>query len=120
MRDICRIGSSPHLLAKHKVDDMKLLTMGTLAAFSFCLFCTSVPVSATSPNDSSQNERDTTVLLVTIDDKGVIQNVVVEHSSGSAQLDKHAVEYIKNQHFNPGMKDGKPVGGVARVPVHFE
>ncbi|MNV63194.1 Gram-negative bacterial tonB protein [compost metagenome] len=51
---------------------------------------------------------------------GAVTGVVVDTSSGHADLDAAAVEAARGWTLNPGSKNGKAVGGQVRVPVRFD
>ncbi|MEO7149051.1 MAG: TonB family protein, partial [Rhodanobacteraceae bacterium] len=46
-------------------------------------------------------------------------DVKVEKSSGFRELDRAAADAARGWKFNPGMKSGRAVGGVVRVPVNW-
>src|SRR5579875_3547211 len=66
-----------------------------------------------------QGHQGEVILDVTIDASGNVLDVKVEKSSGYRELDRAAVEAARKWRFNPGLKNGKPVGGVVRIPVNF-
>lgn len=66
-----------------------------------------------------QDQQGTVILDVTINAQGQVIKVVIERSSGYRILDMAAEKAAHDWKFNPGIKDGKPVGGVVRVPVNF-
>jgi protein TonB len=66
-----------------------------------------------------QSEQGTVVLNVTINAAGEVVDVKVERSSGYRDLDMAAAQAAKEWRFNPGVHNGKPVGGVVRIPVNF-
>ena len=51
---------------------------------------------------------------------GAVTGVVVDSSSGHADLDAAAVEAARGWTLNPGSKDGEAVAGQVRVPVRFD
>ncbi len=59
------------------------------------------------------------ILTVTVNAQGEVTNVQVERSSGYRILDRAAEEAARHWRFNPGMVNGKPTGGVVRIPVAF-
>ncbi|GAB2586390.1 energy transducer TonB [Dyella jejuensis] len=62
----------------------------------------------------------TVVLRVLVDETGKPLEVVVEHGSGHALLDKSAREQVlANWQFQPAVVDGHAVKAWARVPVSF-
>lgn len=64
----------------------------------------------------------TVVLILLISTQGEILEREVEKSSGWPELDQAALD--ASQHwagaFNPGMRNGQPLEGYARVPVTFQ
>ncbi|HET7557777.1 MAG TPA: energy transducer TonB [Rhodanobacteraceae bacterium] len=65
------------------------------------------------------HHQGTVVLDVTIDKTGQVRDVTVEQSSGFPEIDQAAVNAAEGWKYNPGMRHGKPVGGVVRTPVNF-
>ncbi len=59
------------------------------------------------------------ILKIDVDADGGVTGVVVDRSSGHADLDAAAVEAARGWKLNPGSKNGKPVAGQVRVPVRF-
>lgn len=59
------------------------------------------------------------ILDVTVSDTGAVNDVRVEVSSGHLELDKSAMDAVRQWHFLPGEVGGKPSGGVVRVPITF-
>lgn len=51
---------------------------------------------------------------------GKIEEVKVEQSSGSAEIDQKAVELVKNGKASPAMQDGKPVDSWVSKTLEFE
>lgn len=66
-----------------------------------------------------QGQQGEVILDVTINAAGEVVDVKIEKSSGYRILDRAAEEAARKWRFNPGVKDGKPVGGVVRIPVNF-
>lgn len=66
-----------------------------------------------------QGQQGEVILDVTINAQGEVIDVKVERSSGFRILDRAAAEAARGWKFNPGVKNGKPVGGVVRIPVNF-
>lgn len=69
----------------------------------------------------NKHEQGTVVLDVSVDAKGNVQGVQVdaEHSVSSQELRQAAMAAATHWKFNPGMQNGKPVGGTTRIPVNF-
>jgi len=60
------------------------------------------------------------VLKVEVAADGTAAGVVVDRSSGHADLDEAAMEAARGWKFNPARKDGRPVAGKVRIPVRFD
>lgn len=54
-----------------------------------------------------------------VQENGRVGEVVVEQSSGSADLDASAVAVVKRWIFRPAMKDGKPIAMWQEAVVRF-
>lgn len=65
------------------------------------------------------HHQGTVVLDVAIDETGQVRGVTVERSSGYPEIDQAAIDAAKGWRYNPGMRNGIPVGGVVRTPVNF-
>ncbi|EIM02781.1 TonB family protein [Rhodanobacter denitrificans] len=69
------------------------------------------------------NEQGTVLLTVQVHADGTVGTIAYDpkHSTTtSADLIAAASDAARQWHFNPQMKDGKPVDGYARVPVKFD
>ena len=66
-----------------------------------------------------QGQQGEVILNITINAAGEVVDVQVEKSSGYRVLDRAAEDAARHWRFNPGVKNGKPIGGVVRVPVNF-
>jgi len=68
-----------------------------------------------------KGEQGMVVLDVTVDARGHISGVAVDHkgTTAAAVLQSAATEAAKDWRYAPGHKDGKVVGGVVRIPVNF-
>ncbi len=66
-----------------------------------------------------QGHQGQVILDVSINAAGDVVNVTVEQSSGYRELDRAAVEAARKWKFNPAIKNGKPAGGIVRIPVNF-
>ncbi|HET7562099.1 MAG TPA: M56 family metallopeptidase [Rhodanobacteraceae bacterium] len=66
-------------------------------------------------------EQGTVMLDVTISASGNVEHVAVDakRSDASPALQQAALAAAANWKFKPGLKNGKPVGGVVRIPVNF-
>ena len=78
-------------------------------------------VQPSYPADSVKNHEQGTVLvnvLVGID--GKVHSIKVDPATqASPALVKATTDAVSKWHFNPAMKNGKPVEAYARVPVNF-
>jgi len=61
----------------------------------------------------------TTVLLFEYDKTGWAVRVTIQTSSGNENLDAAALKAVKQWRVKPGLKDGSPVAGKARIPITF-
>lgn len=68
-----------------------------------------------------QGEQGSVILDVTVTPTGEVAGVQVDQhgTNASAALQLAAVQAAEQWKFNPGQKDGKPVGGVIQIPVNF-
>ncbi len=60
------------------------------------------------------------VLKVDVAADGTATGVVVDRSSGHADLDEAALEAARKWTFNPARKAGRAIAGQVRIPVRFE
>ena len=66
-----------------------------------------------------QGHQGLVILDVAINAAGEVTSVTIEKSSGYRELDRAAEEAARKWRFNPGIHNGKPAGGVVRIPVNF-
>ncbi len=59
------------------------------------------------------------ILAITINAQGDVVDVTIKQSSGYRVLDRAAEQQARKWRFNPGVKNGKPTGGIVLVPVNF-
>lgn len=71
------------------------------------------------PGGAEDRDARIVVLIVDLSANGTVTAVALEKSSGFPELDAAAMEAASGWHFNPLLKDGKPVAGKARIPVSF-
>lgn len=64
-------------------------------------------------------ETGTVLVLATIDRNGVPTDVSLDDRSGNRDLDRSALQAVRQWRFQPALKDGKPVEAMVRVPVEF-
>lgn len=74
------------------------------------------PVTATRP----VGQKLAVTLQAHVLADGKIEEVKVEQSSGSAEIDQKAVELVKNGKASPAMQDGKPVDSWVSKTLEFE
>lgn len=72
------------------------------------------PVAAMRRGDAG-----TVMVRVEVGADGVPTDVSVETRSGSRDLDRAAVEAVRNWRFSPAQRDGQPVASTAVVPIDF-
>jgi protein TonB len=65
-------------------------------------------------------ETGTVTLRVLIGEKGLAEQVVVQKSSGSANLDEAGRQAVLRALYKPHVEDGKPVPVYALVPINFQ
>lgn len=65
-------------------------------------------------------DEGTVVVRVDVDANGNATNASVAQGSKSRELDRAAVEAVRNWKFQPAIKGGKPVASTAEVPVEFK
>lgn len=73
------------------------------------------PVVALRHGESGQ-----VVLQVRIDEKGLPIDVDVARRSGSRELDRAAIQAVREWRFKPAIQNGKPVSSVVELPVDFK
>ncbi|MEM9081502.1 MAG: TonB family protein [Verrucomicrobiota bacterium] len=59
------------------------------------------------------------IVLVTVDERGVVANATVKETSGFRAMDKAAVNAVKRWKFKPGIKGGRKAMMTARIPFNF-
>ena len=64
--------------------------------------------------------QGTSILIVSIDADGNVQDVSVESSSGNRNLDREAVIAARRWSFNPEIRDGQQMASRVRVPIEFK
>lgn len=72
------------------------------------------PASALRSGDTG-----TVLVLATIDRNGVPTQVTLDDRSGNRDLDRSALQAVRQWRFQPALRDGKPVEATVRVPVEF-
>jgi TonB family protein len=72
------------------------------------------------PSDALQAHQEGDVRLqIAIDATGNVEDVRIAHSSGSASLDRAAMDAARGWRYRPARHDGEAVSGVVEVPVQF-
>ena len=73
------------------------------------------------PEDAIKNKQEgMVVLMVLVGTDGTARNVRVDPATHAApSLIKAASDAAAQWHFNPAIRNGKPIVGYARVPVKF-
>lgn len=69
--------------------------------------------------DAIYGIQGTAVLLVLVMPSGQVVDIKVEKSAGYRELDRAAIDAVRQWHFIPGRKNGVAVAGYARIPVNF-
>lgn len=59
------------------------------------------------------------VLQVRIDENGLPTDVDVARRSGSRELDRAAIQAVREWRFKPAIQNGKPVPSVVELPIDF-
>lgn len=77
------------------------------------------PPPPNPPGGVEDRDARIVTLIVDLSADGTVTAVTLEKSSGFPELDAAALEAASGWHFNPLLKDGKPVAGKARIPVSF-
>jgi protein TonB len=68
---------------------------------------------------SRVQEEGTVLVRVEVDANGRAGDVSVARRSGSRDLDRAALDAVRQWRFRPAMRNGKAVASVAEVPVEF-
>lgn len=67
-----------------------------------------------------RGEGGTVVLQVQVDPTGQPVDVDVARRSGSRDLDRAAVQAVRDWRFKPAIRNGKPVTSVVELPIDFK
>ena len=59
------------------------------------------------------------IVLVTVNERGLVSNASVKESSGFAEMDKAALAAAKRWKFKPGIKGGRKAVMTAKIPFNF-
>jgi len=66
-----------------------------------------------------RGEGGKVVLQVRIDENGLPTDVDVARRSGSRELDRAAIQAVREWRFKPAIQNGKPVSSVVELPIDF-
>lgn len=77
---------------------------------------TTIPYPRTA---AQRHEQGTVVLRVLVGADGLVQEIQIDRSSGSHELDKAARDAVLRWSFQPGMRGGVPYSAWALVPISF-
>lgn len=73
------------------------------------------------PNEEMRKGiQGSVVVIADIDVRGVVTTVEIEQGSGNRNLDRTAVNTVKNWRFSPRISNGEPVPARHRIPVEFK
>ena len=73
------------------------------------------------PKEARQEGREGTVVLrMTIGTNGDVENVNIQESSGSPDLDESAAQSVKTWQFDPATFGDEPISSVVDLPVRFD
>lgn len=82
------------------------------------------PVSMPPPKYPARalrnGEQGTVMVSAEISAEGLPSSVGVARSSGSRDLDRAAVDAVKQWRFRPALVDGRPASGRVQVPISFK
>lgn len=67
-----------------------------------------------------RGEAGTVVLQVQVDQTGQAVDVDIARRSGSRELDRAAIEAVRDWRFKPALRNGKPVTSVVQLPIAFK
>lgn len=59
------------------------------------------------------------IVLVTVDERGIVTNTSVKESSGFTAMDQAALNAAKRWKFKPGIKGGRKAVTTAKIPFNF-
>lgn len=71
------------------------------------------------PAAARSREEGTVVLNVAVDASGNPGDIDFVDRSGSRELDRAAMQAVRQWRFKPAMKGGKPVASTVQVPIEF-
>jgi protein TonB len=107
-------------------------TVAGMGLVAFLAGCASVPPSCHEARGFSGNakpaypassiragEEGDTALRVFVNARGYVETVELHRSSGFKNLDRAAIDTVRNWCFTPARTEEKPVGAWVLVPVEF-
>ncbi len=71
------------------------------------------------PAAARLQEEGTVMVRVEVDASGTPTGVSIARRSGSRELDRAALQAVRQWRFRPAIRDGKPAASVVEVPVEF-
>ncbi|HLM54425.1 MAG TPA: TonB family protein [Pseudoxanthomonas sp.] len=77
------------------------------------------PAPRYPPAALRRGEGGTVLVRVEVDVRGMPAGVALVRQSGSRDLDRAAMEAVRQWRFRPGQRDGRPVAGNLVVPIDF-
>jgi protein TonB len=77
------------------------------------------PAPRYPPAALRRREGGTVLVRVEVDVRGMPAGVALVQQSGSRDLDRAAMEAVRQWRFQPGQRDGQPVPGSLVVPIDF-
>jgi protein TonB len=72
------------------------------------------------PTAFRAGEEGTVILRVDVDAQGKVSNVEVARRSNSVELDREALNAVRDWTFEPAIRGGNPVPSTVEVPVEFK
>ena len=78
------------------------------------------PAPRYPPAALRRREGGTVLVRVEVDARGLPAGVALVQQSGSPDLDRAAMEAVRQWRFRPGQRDGQPVAGSLVVPIDFK
>ncbi len=65
-------------------------------------------------------EAGTVLLRVSLDDKGIVQDIAIQTSSDFQRLDQAALEAVRQWRFIPASRGAQPVSASVLIPIEFK
>ncbi|MFT4247896.1 MAG: energy transducer TonB [Pseudomonas sp.] len=105
---VAAASAAPTTAASAAQDDSPLPIQGQMPAPAY-------PAAALRRGDSG-----TVVVRVDVDASGVPGGVTLIQRSGSRDLDRAAMDAVRDWHFRPAQRNGQPVPGSIEIPFDFK